>query len=383
MRALKNSVGWLVLSSLVVGVSACGVAPERIDGGPDAAAWQPTHTHTLGLNDVTWLLPLESLDASTPFPTAAQLLPFASFSRLTSAEPRVDVNLSRLRVVALRFDVCDRGPPQPCEAGADGIFRVVLQPVLVDPPAVEDIALHAFFPVPRADVPQVVDTLRGLAALQDVPHARALQVNDAFVNNAEYRAQLGALVSRYASADRLVRLTLFGQETEHAAVVWVFRGEELQDGHLQPIVIPSLDAGAQEVLLFGGDSFMPSPLADVPQGFARAAMETTFRNATPAEQLEAVRALERIDNPTLSTSNTVQCASCHLTSTVTPARAGDAGIDVTELDEHFSSSEFDLTALGPVETRRRTMRNLGYFNAVPLVSTRVVNETVNTLRELR
>ena len=58
-----------------------------------------------------------------------------------------------------------------------GVFRLVLQPVYGAPPKVEDVALHAFFGVPRAEVPQVVDELRALAAQQDLPRAAALQVN--------------------------------------------------------------------------------------------------------------------------------------------------------------------------------------------------------------
>lgn len=361
---------------------ACG-SPPSPDAGVDAGTvYVPTQSRLLGLNDVTWLLPLEALDAGSPFPSPTSMIPFASFTRLTTAPPVVRTELARLRVVGLRFDICDRALPVPCDEHADGVFRLVLQPVFAQPPQVEDVAFHAFFPVPRAEVPQVVDELRALAALQDVPRGSALAVNTAFSTSPEYRAKLGALVSRYASSARLFRMTLFGQETEHAAIVWVFRGEELQAGALQPITIPGIDAGAQEVLLFAGDSFMVTPLVDEPAGFARAAMETSFRNSTPAEQRESVQGLLAIDNPTRHTSNTVQCATCHMTTSITPPRAADAGLDVTTFAERYTSSLFDLSPLGNPATRNRTMRALGYFNDVPLVSVRVVSETANVLGEL-
>ena len=351
---------------------ACGNAIQTVDAGPP---FVPTHTRALGLNDLTFLFPLENLDAGTRFPDAATLLPFASVTRLTSASPRVDVNLQRLRVVAVRFDLCDRALPGPCPRSADGVLRVVLQPVLSNPPSVEDIALHAFFPVPAGDLPRFVDGLRGLAEVQGLPRTAPLQV-------VPPRPELAALINPYLSADRLLRLTLFGQESERSAVVWVFRGEELQGGRLRPIVIPGIDAGTQEVLLFSGDSFSLVPVADAPPGFERATMASSFRAATAAEQLESVRALLAVDNPLRHTSNTVQCASCHLTTTVTPARAADAGIAVTSLPERYDTGEVDPTPLGPPETRRRTMRNLGYFESVPLVSQRVVNETAHTLEEV-
>ncbi|MDP1829439.1 MAG: hypothetical protein Q8L48_39600 [Archangium sp.] len=374
---------------VLVGLSACGT-PSTVDGGPDAggedaAVFVPTQTRLLGLNDVTFLLPLEPLDAGSPFPPPVEVVPFASFDRLTSATPVVRTDLARLRVLGVRFDVCDRALPGPCAEDADGVFRLVLQPVLMGVPArVEDVTFHAFFPVPRAEVPAVVDELRALAALQDVARGAALQVNTAFSSQPEYRRRLGALVGRYAKGSRLHRLTLFGQESERAALVWIFRGEERAGPGtgLGPITIPGVMATAQEVLLFGGDSYQVTPLADVPAGFSRSVIESSFRNATTVQQLESVQSLVAVENPLLHTANTVQCASCHLSTTLAPPRAADAGIDVSTLGEHFRSATFDLTPLGSQSARFRTLRALGYFNDTPLVSQRVANETANVLDEL-
>ena len=371
---------------VLIWLSACGT-PPAVDGGvdsgvADASVFVPTQTRLLGLNDVTWLLPLEPLDAGSPFPDPVEVVPFASFDRLTSAVPPVRTDQGRLRVVGLRFDLCDRALPVPCAEDADGVFRLVLQPVFGTPQRVEDVALHGFFAVPRAEVPEVVDELRALAALQDVPRGAALRVNVAFGSNASYRQRLGALVGRYAKSARLHRLTLFGQETEHAALVWVFRGEERSGGSLQPIEIPGVMSTGQEVLLFGGDSYLVTPLADVPVGLYRSVMETSFRNSTTAEQLESVKSLVAVDNPLLHTANTVQCVSCHLSTTLVPPRAADAGIEVSSLPEFYRSTTFDQTPLGNQGTRSRTLRALGYLGDVPLVSQRVINETVNVLGEL-
>lgn len=264
---------WRVLAMLI-GLSACTPASTS-DAGVDGG-FVPTHARVLGLNDVTFLLPLESLDAGSPFPNPFEVIPFASFDRLSNGAPVVRTELARLRVLAVRFDLCDRAAPLPCAEDAEGVFRLVLQPVYGVPARVEDVAFHAFFPVPRAEVPEVVDQLRALAQLQDVPRNAALQVNTAFGSNDAYREQLGALVSRYAKATALYRLTLFGQETERAAIVWIFRGEERSgSGGLGPIELPSGLGTSQEVLLFGGDSYQVTPLADVPPGFARAELQVS------------------------------------------------------------------------------------------------------------
>ena len=377
-RVSRQRGAWCALALL----AACGTPGPAPDGGtPVDAGFVPTHRRLLGLNDVTFLLPLEPLTADSPFAPASSLLPLQLFNRLTEANPRVTTELNRLRVVAVRFDLCDRIEAVPCVEGAEASLRLVLQPLFGTPIQVEDVTFHAFFPIPAADVPELVDTLRGLAEHRGVARGSALAVATSFTSDATFRSTLGALVGRYARSQRLLRLTLFGQETERAALVWIFRGEELQQGVLGPITIPGIAMPSQEVLLFGGDSYQVTPVADVPAGFARVVMETSFRNSSDAQKLESVRAMLAVDNPTLHTANTVQCMSCHVTTTLVPPRTADAGIDATTLAERFTASVFDLTALGD-SRRARTLRALGYFGSNPLVSQRVVNETAHVLREL-
>jgi hypothetical protein len=365
--------------AVLICLAGCGTPPV-VDAGVDAGTvFVPTQTRLLGLNDVTFLLPLEALDAGSPFPPPEEVVPFSSFDRLTNLMPLVRTDLGRLRIVGVRFDLCDRAGPVPCAEDADGVFRLVLQPVFGVPPRVEDVALHAFFSVPRAEVPGVVDELRALAALLNVPRGAALQVNE---GDATYRQQLGALVGRYAKSARLHRLTLAGQESERASIVWIFRGEERSGAGFAPIQIPTVNEAQQEVVLFGGDSYLVTPLADVPVGFYRSVLETGFRNSTPAQQLESVKSLAAADNPLLNTSNTEQCATCHLSTTLLSPRAADAGVDVSTLPELYRSTLFDQAPLGSQNTRFRTVRALGYFADTPLVSQRVINETANVLGEL-
>ena len=332
---------------------------------------------------MTWLLPLEAPDAGTPFGLPVELIPFSTFERLTTARPVVRTDLSRLRVVAVRFDLCDRSAPGPCPEDADGVFRLVLQPVFGTPIRTEDVALHAFYAVPHADVPQVVDELRALAAIRNLERTSILDVNRAFSTNADYRTKLAALVTRYAKAARLHRLTLFGQESDVASLIWIFRGEQRGvSGVLEPIRIPGIDAGQQEVTLYGGDSYFVSPLADAPAGFSRVVMESDFRKGTPAAQLKSVRALVAIDNPNLHTSDTVQCVSCHASTTLLLPRAQDAGVDVESLPELFPKTIFDAAAIGDQPRRVRTLRALGYIGDSPLTTFRVVNETAHVVEEL-
>lgn len=367
---------------LLLLTAGCGGTSVASDGGGDAGPpYRPTEARLLGLNDVTWLLPLEAPDAGSPFPAPEALLPRANFERLTTLPGDVAAALSQLRVVALRVDLCDRPTTAPCAPGADGMLRLVLQPVLPGPWAA-DVALHAFYPLPAAELPALVDELRALARLQDVPRAAALRVNTAFTSSPEYRARLGALVSTWASAPRLHRLTLFGQVTHNAALEWVFRGEEKRGAGFVPIVIPAVADTTQQVAFFGATSYTGVPLADAPAGFQRAMLDTSFRAGTAEEQREALEALAAVDNPTLHTADTVQCVTCHVATTLLGPRAADAGVALTSLTARYTSTTFDLTPLGVGGVRELTLRALGYLGEAPLVAQRVVNETANVLGEL-
>lgn len=377
-RALVGAVAWSSLG--LVALAGCG-APSSADGGVDAGVFVPTETRALGLNDVTWLLPLEPLDAGTPLPPPEALLPPAIVARLTTVPGDVVTELRRFRVVAIRFDACDRSTPGACPEDAPGVFRLVLQPMLVGG-ATEDIALHAFYPVPRAEVPRVVDRLRALAALQDVPVGSALRVNEAFRSNAAYRAGVGELLAPYATAARLIRLTLFGQLTQHAALIWVFRGQQLMGDTFVPIRIPDIDDTGQQVALSGGSSYDVTPLADAPPGFGLAIADTRFRAAGAAAQRQALEGLAAVDNPLLHTADTVHCVTCHVSTTVLEARAADAGVALDSLANRYTAPAFDLTPLGEPWLRFRTLRALGYLGTSPLVSHRVVHETANVVQDL-
>lgn len=369
-----------LLAVLVIGCSPPMPVPDA--GEPfDAGSYTPVESRPLGLNDATYLLPLSAADAGSPFPSPEAMIPRVLFDRLSTTPGDVITDLSRLRIVALRFDICDRSTTAPCSETADGVIRLVLQPTFNDG-SVEDVALHAFYPVPRNEVYEAVDTLRALARLQNVPTGSALRVNTAFGVDAEFTSTLAAFVRRYASAPRIIRLTLFGQMTNRAALIWVFRGIEKRAGGFARIEIPDLMEIDQVSLLFSATEFQTMPQADEPKGFARAMSLRSFMDGTAEQKKEALEALVASDNPTLNTADTIQCVTCHVTTTVLPERAMVAGVDVTTLTNRYTSTQFDLTPLGDVALRFRTLRALGYLRNTPLVAQRTVNETAHVLGEL-
>lgn len=371
----------IIGAALALGLWGCAAAgPAGEDAGMDAGRYTPVEQRRLGLNDVTVLLPLDSVDAGTPLPGPEAMVPYDVFDQLTTGRGDILTDYDRLRVVALRFDVCDRSQPVPCAAGADGVLRMVLQPALRNA-EVEDVALHAFYPVPAAEVPELVDTLRALARLQDVPLTAPLQVNTAWRTNAAYTEKLAGLVKRYAAAPRLFRMTIFGQLTMNAALIWRFRGLEKKGAGFARIDIPDVDSQEQQTLLFSGTSFTAAPLADEPVGFKLVMSDSDFNAATPEKQREALESLVASDNPTLHTADTVQCVTCHVSTTLLDARAASAGIDAGTLQGRYTST-FDLTPLGDPAMRILTMRALGWLRNKPLVAARTVHETANVIEEM-
>src|SRR5690606_7228698 len=148
-------------------------------------------------------------------------------------------------VVAVRFDLCERVVAGPCPDGADGRLRLVLQPLYTAGGATlaHDLALHAFYPIPAAELADVVAELSGLARIQDAPVGAPLAVSPALAAAAPpaaYAPRLRALVAAYARADRLVKLTAFGQDASSAAFAWIFRGVDVHDGAAERIVIPAI-----------------------------------------------------------------------------------------------------------------------------------------------
>ncbi len=356
-----------------------------VDGGTteaDAGTYTPIEKRLLGLNDLTYLLPLGA-DGGTPspFPAADTMIPRALFDRLTTTPGDVLTDLSKLRLVGIRFDVCDRAKPMPCDPNADGVFRLVHQPVFSDG-STEDIAFHSFFPVPRTEVPQVVDTLRALARLQDVPTNGRLAVNRAIETNPEFSQKLVELIRTYASTSRIFRLTLLGQLTNRPVVMWAFRGIQKQGPSFVRIEIADIQEIDQVVLAASSVEFSARPLADNPTGFVRAMSLSSFNMAPPMQQRESLEAMAAVDNPLMNTSDTVQCTSCHVTTTLYVDRTSTAGVPLTSLGNRYTSTAFDLTALGDPAVRFRTLRGLGYFGRSPLVAQRTINETANVIGEL-
>jgi len=346
------------------------------------------------MNDIAWLvqLPPDATQTTfapmTGFSGGPELVSRAVFDQLVTAPGDVTASYEQFQLVAMRFDVCDRGAG-PCPAGADGRLRLVFQPIddLMPSVAADDVALHALYPIPAADLAPVVDELRALAAIQDFPTDAPLAINQTLSAGAsgEYATRLQALVSRYVSADQMVRLTLFAQVQQVPQLGWVFRGMNDDGSGFRDITIPGLAATTQRTSVVDWPapvSYVTTPVADSPPGMQLALSGPAFAAASYADQQAALDALVRAQDPAFGSFASQQCVDCHVSTYLTTDRAGQLDVDPATLPGAFSSNHPLSIAFGVSASNESSLRAFGWFGKYPAISQRVVNELAVTLDDI-
>ena len=330
------------------------------------------------MNDVSILLPLPQRSANPVLATLPGLVPQDLYQRLVINPGDVFGMMSDFHVVAIRFDLCDRPTPGACAPGDDGRLRLVFQPMFdsMGSAQANDVALHAFYPIPNAELAGVVDELRAIA------RARGTDLNAPLGVAVTSVEPLRTLVMRYAAEAKLTRLTLFAQNAMTASLNWAFRGEELKGGEFTPIQIPKISQAQQRTILTGNDTtYSTTPIADAPAGFALAIDSAAFAAASPSARMQALEAMAQIQNPMANTAETVQCIGCHVTTFLTARRAQVAGVDPLTISGRFSS-QYDLATTGKSTSNNRSLRAFGYLFTEPMISQRVVNDTAQVLAEI-
>jgi hypothetical protein len=246
-----------------------------------------------------------------------------------------------------------------------------------------DIALHAFYPIPAADLAGVVDELRRLPRSRHEPRDAALSVSPpAAARDARYLDGLRTLVRRHARAANLVKLTVIGQLANSAAFAWVFRGLERSGDEIVPMVIPGIASTQQTMQLAGGETvYRSAPVVDVPVGFALATSGPSFRAATSDERMRSLVALVELQNPTLRDTTDTQCIGCHVATHLAARRAATSGLQPSALPGWFASPR--ARAVRTIaDDDPRVVRAFGWAGNVPAISQRVANETAQVLSEI-
>lgn len=358
------------------------------DGGTpfDFAVPADASTRSLSANDVSVLFPIQTA-ASVPLLWAADtegnggaLLPRATFDQI--AEPFNPQHMdpasayAALRVVSLRFDPCF--PGAPCQAQ----IRLVMQTVDPTDGRAEDGAIHLLYNLTHDEFASLLVDLRALTAHSEPTPADApLGPNPTLMVqglDGDYAQGLRALVTRYAGATTLARMT-FMTRTNSRASTWHFGGFNLREfSPTGPISIVGLPSGTTQQQVLNGAAAVYN-YAFTPVQAAQPAVLTvlsadTIPSLSPSALADAHEALALIDNPSLSSPESIDCASCHVArrirdylSMVFPADTAPTSAYEGEVEAHH--------VLGGADANPDNLRAFGYFDRAPAVSQRVANES--------
>lgn len=370
---------------LIALIAACVDEPTPID--------DPAPSHALGMNDVTMLVPLPA-DLAAPtlikldfdHDTMVERAQFISFVIAGDMAPKSGEQLAMgdYHVVAVRFDLCDRGT-RACAVTDDGRLRLVLQPLAqrAGGTFAHDIGVHLFFRIPNAELPAVVLELRRLAGLQDLPLSSPLMVNPALAAaNPEYTERLRTLVETYAVRSKLEKLTTLGQERDSGAFAWMARGMERHGDAMVPFPIPEmglLDFKQKIQIGSGNVVYDVAPLAPSPMSPALNGL--TWPSSTADQKRAAFDAMEAINNPRLHSALDTQCMGCHVATYLGNYRAIENSVDRGSLPSHFASAH-DTSVGGLILMDGRVVRGLGWAAAQPTISQRAANETALVVDEI-
>jgi hypothetical protein len=190
-------------------------------------------------------------------------------------------------------------------------------------------------------------------------------------------------VLAYARPDNLVRITTAGQVANATPFEWNFREIDWDGSEFNETPIPEVGIVQQSIQLTDGDTTYetgPGDLADAPVGIALAMQGANFGTATPANRMLAGDALAQVLNPTLNDAVNTQCITCHVSNYLSVYRSQELGVAPTALPSWYQSTRNIATKLDVNESTQ--IRNLGYVDALPVISQRVANDTAHALDDV-
>jgi hypothetical protein len=203
--------------------------------------------------------------------------------------------------------------PIATDATCTNQVRLVFQPIK-DGSAI-DAALHVFYELSRGELlglAQAIVTLRasqqptpgddlGPLAVHPIVAAQGL--------GGPMSQGLAEAVKSYVGVANLTRITRMRGGGDD---IWHFDGFDIDDGHGQPMTIPTLPANTTEVI-FDTQAIQGffKPETQSPDDLALLASHAKGDAATPERRQATFDAISHISNPNVHSPDTIDCATCH------------------------------------------------------------------------
>lgn len=400
-----------LLAALTVALAAACAAPA--DEGDEAESTEDAITQDLRpelaqVADVSILFPLAKTKASFDrgYLTPGNMLPKTVYERAFGPPGTLQVGgtpaapaLAGLKLVAVRFDPCFANS-NPCKNQMRLIFQTLSFAQASNKTTAADDAVHVFYSLTRDELKGAVQKMielrrrkigeRRLGALGPHPLLKAAN-GDLDLATA---GEVNALVTSLAKADKLVQFTQFapsGLDT-----TWNFSGFDVEKN--AAVKIPALPANDDTHVAFfagftpgeleGDPAFVPASTAPAADDIQSLGNRATANAAGAAGRARAFAALNRLENPTLHTPDTTDCASCHA---VEPVRkligAKHYASEMAAAKAHaFAANETYVPAadLARLETPDSgvNVHMFSYKGTVPSVHQRTINESAAIVADL-
>lgn len=297
----------------------------------------------------------------------------------------------QLRVVAANLDPCFPDP-SVAEERCRHQIRLVLQPLREADGAVttDDVTLHAFYEMPRAEFVELVRAVRRLDGTLSEADWSELQRSPIGVHPvlrregpaSAYWRGLDAALLAHAGAGNLVKVTF--SALRGTGMGWQMGGFDYQGEHATEIEVPEANAFRQE-LINGATDGASFAVSVEPRTVFSDRIEALFRSesarsrATSAEVRAAYAQALRFDNPEGGAHpGNMDCASCHIATPLRLWAERELGLRAADFAENYTSVRWNLALTS--ETQRNTLstRCFGYYGRQVAISFRTVNEAAAT-----
>jgi len=380
----------------------------------------------LDINDASILFPIDGSKKPVPFlglddPSLLSndifraVLARATELGIKAPQTSSILNPADWNIVGFRYDPCapedhgispsngrtDARKPRAAAAGCLTELRLIAQPRARFSPA--DSSLHLIYKLkagqPLASDPILLDLVQlkrdteALAGLSTagsplgVHPALALAVKD---KRSDIPALYSAFLKKHATVDRLSKVTMMGL-AQGVPTDWIFFGGDVDAGRWHNTAIPNLVESsntAMELIIQGPSKNFKAQPTKSELSLA------SFFNSSDVEVHSQLTSLDHtihtLENPRLSNRNTVDCISCHTSTTVRLSGDFPFASLVQGLTAPIPTgiTAFPAPASLPSHPLHWNLRAFGYFGLVPTVSMRTVHEaasaveTINTLLNL-
>jgi len=390
---------WIAGVALLWGFgTACGTSPAALPVVPDSGAVDAgsdagvtSSTTALRNVDVTIIYPLPSpatiddLIAATDIGRGGALLAPAAFDGARvpqldsrSTLPTDEARLASLRVVAMRFDPCPGQivpAPAPCQAD----LRLVFQSIHADGSA-RDGALHAFYTLTDGDRDRVLGELRALREEKRADPPVPLDVHPRLLAEGlrgAFASRLETMILTYAGASNLVRITQFRRTAEFPPT-WDFAlRERTPGGPWHDAIIPTTGTNSEVLLTISGGRWD----ADIRPAVSHADDPTDLFSVPSAERPAALSHVARLLNPRIHSSESVDCASCHVAPDIAIFIRQTGSLEVNDDPQSFRTTySLDAVAKDPGDAIGfENIHMISYLGRTLSLASRTVHETAAVL----